>query len=214
MNSLSAELPGKPKPGIKSCLLQWKCRVSTSGPPGKSLNINLLQNMYVANIISQFVACHFTFNEKSLTFKMRSSRSIFYLWFIPLESCLRNIFLPKATKILLCFVLKVFKFCFCAFISFNWLPTLLERDFPDSSVGKESACNAGDSCSIPGLGRSAREGIGYPLQYSWASLVAQLIKNPPAMREVWVWSLGKEDPLEEGTATPSSILAWRIPWTV
>ena len=52
--------------------------------------------------------------------------------------------------------------------------------FPDSSVGKESACNAGDPGLIPGLGRSAGEGIGYPLQYSWASLVAQLVKNPPA----------------------------------
>ena len=55
-------------------------------------------------------------------------------------------------------------------------------DFPDSSVGKESACNAGDPGSIPGLGRSPGEGIGYPPQYSWASLVAQLVKNLPAMR--------------------------------
>ena len=54
--------------------------------------------------------------------------------------------------------------------------------FPDSSVGRESTCNAGDQSSIPGLGRSAGEGIGYPLQYSWASLVAQLVKNPPAMQ--------------------------------
>ena len=55
-----------------------------------------------------------------------------------------------------------------------------------SSGGKESACNAGDRGSIPGSGRSAGEGIGYPLQYSWASLVAQLVKNPPAMLETWV----------------------------
>ena len=67
---------------------------------------------------------------------------------------------------------------------------------------------------IPGLGRSTEEGIGYPLQYSWASLVAQLVKNPPAMQETWVRSLGCEDPLEKGKATQSSILAWRIPWTV
>ena len=79
--------------------------------------------------------------------------------------------------------------------------------FPDSSVGKESACNAGDPSSIPGSGRSAGEGIGYPLQYSWASLVAQLVKNPPAMQEIWVQSLGWEDPLEKGMATHSSILA-------
>ena len=85
--------------------------------------------------------------------------------------------------------------------------------FPDSSVGKESTCNAGDPGSILGSGRSAGEGIGYPLQYSWASLVAQLVKNPHAMQETWVWSLGWEDPLEKGKATHSSILAWRIPWT-
>ena len=66
---------------------------------------------------------------------------------------------------------------------------------------------------IPGLGRSPGEGIGYPLQYSWASLVAQMVKNLTAMQETWVQSLGQEDPLEEGTATHSSILAWRIPWT-
>ena len=65
---------------------------------------------------------------------------------------------------------------------------------------------------IPGSGRSAGEGIGYPLQYSWSSLVAQLVKNPPAMWEAWVQSLGWEDPLEKGKATHPSILAWRIPW--
>ena len=58
--------------------------------------------------------------------------------------------------------------------------------FLDSSVGKESACNAGDPGSIPGLGRSPEEGIGYPLRYSWAFLVAQLVKNLPAMQETWV----------------------------
>ena len=58
--------------------------------------------------------------------------------------------------------------------------------FPDSSVGKESTCISGDPGSIPGLGRSAGEEIGYSLQYSWASLVAQLVKNPPAMQETWV----------------------------
>ena len=67
---------------------------------------------------------------------------------------------------------------------------------------------------IPGLGRSTGEGIGYPLQYSWASLVAQLVKNLPAMQETWVRSLGLEDALEKGNATHSSVLAWRIPWTV
>ena len=75
---------------------------------------------------------------------------------------------------------------------------------------RESTCNAGVPGSIPGLGRSTGEGIGYPLQNSWASLVAQLVKSPPAMRETWVRSLGWEDPLEKGKATHSSILAWRI----
>ena len=87
-------------------------------------------------------------------------------------------------------------------------------DFSGSSAGKESACNAGDPASIPGLGRSTGEGVSYPLQYSWASLVAQLVKNLPAMWETWVQSLGWEDPLEKRYATHSSILAWRILWTV
>ena len=72
----------------------------------------------------------------------------------------------------------------------------VNRGFPDSS-GKESACYAGDPGCIPGSGRSAREGIGYPFQYPWASLVAQLVKNLPAMQETWVQSLGWEDLLEK-----------------
>ena len=68
-----------------------------------------------------------------------------------------------------------------------------------------------DASSIPGLGRSPGEGIGYPFQYPWASLVAQMVKNLPTMWETWVQSLGWEDPLEEGTATHFSILARRIP---
>ena len=61
-----------------------------------------------------------------------------------------------------------------------------KQGFPGSSTGKESTCNAGDPSSISGSGRSAGEGIGYPLQYSWASLVAKLVKNPPEMWEPWV----------------------------
>ena len=86
--------------------------------------------------------------------------------------------------------------------------------FPRSSAGKESACNAGDSGLIPRSGRFPGEGIGYSVQYSWASLVAQLVKNSPALRETWVQSLGYEDPVEKGKATHSSILAWRTPWTI
>ena len=85
---------------------------------------------------------------------------------------------------------------------------------PHNSVGKEYVCNAGDPSSISRSGRSAEEGIGYLLQYSWASLVAQLVKNPPTMWETWVQSLGWDDPLEKGNATHSSILAWRILLTV
>ena len=85
------------------------------------------------------------------------------------------------------------------------------QGFAGSSAGKESACNTGDFSSIPGSGRPPGEGIGYPLQYSWASQVAQMVKNLPAMRKTWVQSLAWEDSLEEGMATHFSILAWGIP---
>ena len=91
--------------------------------------------------------------------------------------------------------------------------SLSVKGFPDSSVGKESACNVGNPSSIPGLERSAGEGTGYPHLYSWTSLVAQLVKNPPAMWETWVRSLGWADPLEKGKSTHSS-MAWSIPWTM
>ena len=98
-------------------------------------------------------------------------------------------------------------------LKMNWyLPSTLVT-FPDSTDGKESACNAGYRSSIPGLGRSSGKGNGYPLQYYSTSLVAQSVKKPPAMQKTWIWSLGREDPLEKETATHSSILAWRIPWT-
>ena len=78
---------------------------------------------------------------------------------------------------------------FCSFfLHYLWKQSLLTFG---SSTGKESTCNARDPSSIAGLGRSAREGIGYPLQYSWASLVAQLVKKPPAMRETRIRSLGQ-----------------------
>ena len=95
---------------------------------------------------------------------------------------------------------------------------MTEKGFPDSSVGKESACNAGDPGSSPELGRSSGEVIGYPLQHSWTYLMAQLVKNLPAMQKTWVQSLGQEDPLEKGNTIHweriPSILTWRIPWTV
>ena len=80
-----------------------------------------------------------------------------------------------------------------------WVAQLVEHQtfgFPGSSAGKESSCNAGDPCWIPGLGRSPGEENGNSLQYSWVFLVAQMVKNPPAMWETWVQLLGWEDPLE------------------
>ena len=80
--------------------------------------------------------------------------------------------------------------------------SLAGSNFPDSSVGKESACNAGDPGLIPGYRISSGEGIGYPLQNCWASLVAQLVKNLPTMRKTWVQFLGWEDPLDKGKGYP------------
>ena len=81
-------------------------------------------------------------------------------------------------------------------------PSGLGLALPDT----ESTCNAGDPGSTPGLGRAAGEGIGYPLQYSWASLTTQLVKNPPAMRETWVGSLGWKIPLRR--ERPPSPVFW------
>ena len=89
--------------------------------------------------------------------------------------------------------------------------TKVTMGLPGSSAGKEHVCNTEDPGSILGLGRSPGKGIGYSFQYSWASLVAQMIKNLPAMQETWIQSLGWEDTLEEGIATHFNILAWRIP---
>ena len=81
--------------------------------------------------------------------------------------------------------------------------------FPDSSAGKESACNAGDPSSIPGSISWRRNRLSF--KYSWVSLVAQMVKNLSEMQETWVKFLGWDNPLEEGMATHSRILAWRIP---
>ena len=103
----------------------------------------------------------------------------------------------------------------------DWVAFPFSRGSSQPRDWTQVSCNAGDPGSVPGLGRSPGEGIGYPLQYSWASLVAQLVKDLPTVRcgfdlheEMWVWSLGWEDPLAKGMATHSRILAWRIPWTV
>ena len=91
--------------------------------------------------------------------------------------------------------------CVCFACDFVFMYVCMRGGFP-SSPG-----------SIPSLESSPGEGNCNSLQYSWASLVAQMVKNLPAMRETWVWSLGWEDPLEVGMVTHSSILAWRISWT-
>ena len=84
---------------------------------------------------------------------------------------------------------------------------LRTRGSPRGSDSEEPPARRETLDLIPG------EGIGDPLQDSWASLVAQVVKNPPAVKETWVWSLGGEEPLEKGVAAHSRILAWRIPWT-
>ena len=90
---------------------------------------------------------------------------------------------------------------------------MIALGFPGSSAGKERL-----QCRRPQfdswVGKICWKRDGLPLQYSWASLVAQLVKNLPAMQDIWVRSLGWEDLMEKGMVTHSSILAWRIPWTV
>ena len=84
---------------------------------------------------------------------------------------------------------------------------------PDSSTGKESTCNAGDPASIPGSGRFTGKGIGYPLQYSWASLVVQLVESACNQGDLCSVPESGRSP-GEGNGYPHSILVWRIPWTV
>ena len=160
-----------------------------SGQKHSTSDISKLSLLFFLHYYCLYQGCHLFF--------FRLLKSLFCLIILPLAlthsdsfSILKWFFFPKI-QISSCHPLFFFS--------------------PEISVGKESACNSGDPGSIPGSGRSTGEGIGYPLQYSWASLVAQLVKNPPAVQETWVWFLGWEDPLEKGKATYSSILAWRIP---
>ena len=93
-------------------------------------------------------------------------------------------------------------------VSYSWI-----TGFSGSSAGKESACNAGDPSLIPRSGGYPGEGTGYLLQYSWASPVAQTVKNPPAMWVTWVQSLGWEDPLEEAWQPTPVFLPEESTWT-
>ena len=86
--------------------------------------------------------------------------------------------------------------------------------FPGNSAGEESACNAGDPGLIPGSGRSHGEGIGYPLQYSWASLVVQSVENPSATGETWVWSLGWKIPWRRASQTTPVFLPGGVGWAI
>ena len=96
----------------------------------------------------------------------------------------------------------------------GWHYQLDGHEFEQASLIVQLVKNLPAMQEIPVSGRSSGEGIGYPLQYSWVFLVAQLVKNLPAMWDTWVKSLGWEDPLEKGKATHSTLLAWRIPWTM
>ena len=105
----------------------------------------------------------------------------------------------------------------CNTLKLHKIQSSVSTNTAGSSAGKESTCSAGVPWFKQPGQKDPLEKRGYPLQYSWAPLVAQLAKNPPATRQTWVQSLGWEDPLEKGTATHSSILVWRIhglysPW--
>ena len=103
----------------------------------------------------------------------------------------------------------------CGFFttSATWEALCCTVSVPGSSTGKKSACNAGIPGLVPGSGRSPGEGTVSPLHYSWASLVAQVVKNPPALWDTRVPSLDWKDTLEEGMATHSSILTGESRWT-
>ena len=128
-----------------------------------------------------FVTPWTTAHQASLSFTVSQN----LLRFMSIESvmlskhlilCHPLVLLPSVFPMLLQMAL------FCSFLWPSNIPLYIYTwGFPDSSVGEESTCNAGDPCSIPVSGRSAGEGIGYPLQYSWVSLVGQVVKNPPAM---------------------------------
>ena len=142
---------------------------------------------------------------------LRSCHTVFLSNCTILHSRHQSTKIPDFPATFLTLIILFFSLIVAILICVKWYFVIL---ICISLVSKESICNAGDSSSIPGSGRSPGERIGYPLQYYGASLIAQLVKNPPAMWETWVRSLGWEDPLEKGKATHSRILAWRIPWTI
>ena len=142
----------------------------------------------------------------------RNLRISYFSWFFwfPLDLCLHlpplstlGYLSPLFSLFLFSFLLSLlhaFLILVFSFLKTNKLSPV--ENFPGSSVGRESACNAGDPSSIPGSGRSSGEQIGYPLQYSQAFLVAHLVMNPPAIWKTWVWSLGWEGPLKKEDSYP------------
>ena len=141
--------------------------------------------------------------EKRTEWPLRLLPLLFPLFFIPLGEKREGEVRGQGTE----YYCQLFKNSvsvgYMVFVLLSYIYLL--RGFPSSSAGKESTCNAWDPGSL------GWEGICYPLQYSWASLAAQMVKNPPAMWETWVRALGWQAPLKEGMATHSCILAWRIP---
>ena len=141
--------------------------------------------------------------EKRTEWPLRLLPLLFPLFFIPLGEKREGEVRGQGTE----YYCQLFKNSvsvgYMVFVLLSYIYLL--RGFPSSSAGKESTCSAGDPGSL------GSEGICYPLQYSWASLAAQMVKNPPAVWETWVRALGWQAPLKEGMATHSCILAWRIP---
>ena len=145
----------------------------------------------------------------------------FYIWWspsVPIFSFVACAFGAKSRVMRICpfiFFQEFYTFSsFTCILDVYWVNLWYEVGVKQTSLVAQLVKNppAMQETLIRLLGQAVPpgEGTGYPLQYSWASLAAQMVKNPPALQETWVWSLGWEDPMEEGMATHSSILAWRI----
>ena len=184
------------------CIYLFKLKIFLDSCPGVRLldHMVALLLVFVWNLHTLFHSAYSKLHSHQHYRKVTFSPSLQHLlvcrFFLMMAilTCVEVIYL---TVVLICISLIISK----------------HQGFPGSSASKESACNAGNPSLIPGSGRSPEEGKGYPLQYSWASLVAQLVKNLPAMQETWVRSLGQGDTLETVMAAYSSILVWIIPWS-
>ena len=176
-----------------------------------SINMGLQTSVQVLTFTSFGNKPHMELHGNSIFNFLRNCHTVFLSSCTILHSHHQSTKIPNIPATLLTHYFLFFFLIVAILICVKWYFVIL---ICISLVGKECICNAGDPSSIPGSGRSPGERIGYPLQYYWASLVAQLVKNPPATWETWVRSHSWEDPLEKGKATHSRILAWRIPWTI